>query len=79
MNTLVLNKKKYVVVEQKVYDKLVEKAASKTPSLRKLSLAEGKKAAYAFISLFQKKATLFINWCYENFNIVSDSKASYRF
>ena len=44
-----LNKKKYVVVEQKEYSKLIEKAASKEPSYRKLSLAEGKKLAYALI------------------------------
>ena len=49
MNTLVLNKKKYVVVEQEKYSKLVEKAATKTSSARKLSLLEGKKLAYALI------------------------------
>jgi hypothetical protein len=49
MNTLIMNKKKYVLVEQKAYDKLIEKAASKTPSLRKMSLAEAKKSAYALI------------------------------
>jgi len=49
MTTLVLNKKKYVVVEQKEYSRLIEKAAAKTPSARKLSLAEGKKLAYSLI------------------------------
>ena len=49
MNTLVLNKKKYVVVEQGEYDKLLQKAASKKPSARKLSLSEGKKLAYALV------------------------------
>lgn len=43
MNTLVINKKKYVVVEQSEYDKLLEKAATKRPVARKLSLGEGKK------------------------------------
>lgn len=46
MNTLVIDKKKYVVVEQKEYDRLLEKAASKKPVSRKLSLNEGKKLAY---------------------------------
>ncbi|MBI1769449.1 MAG: hypothetical protein HYR67_13865 [Bacteroidetes bacterium] len=46
---LVLNKKKYVVVEQKEYNRLIEKAAAKTPSARKLSLTEGKKLAYSLI------------------------------
>jgi hypothetical protein len=49
MNTIVLDKKKYVVVEQKEYNKLIKKAASKTASARKMSLAEGKKFAYALI------------------------------
>jgi hypothetical protein len=49
MNTLILDKKKYVVVAQKEYNKLLEKAASKTPSARKMSLSEAKKSAYALI------------------------------
>ena len=49
MNTLVLNKKKYVVVEQSEYDQLRQKAASKNPSARKLTLSEGKKVAYALV------------------------------
>lgn len=43
MNTLVINNKKYVVVEQKEYDRLLEKAASKRPVARKLSLDEGRR------------------------------------
>ncbi len=38
MNTLVIDRKKYVVVEQGQYDRLLEKAAAKKPSARKLSL-----------------------------------------
>jgi hypothetical protein len=49
MNTIVLNKKKYVVVEQKEYNKLIQRAAAKTVSARKMSLAEGKKLAYELI------------------------------
>jgi hypothetical protein len=49
VNTIVIDKKKYVVVAQKEYDKLIERAASKTPSARKMSLAETKKTAYALI------------------------------
>lgn len=49
MNTIILDKEKYVVVKKKEYDKLVERAASKTISARKMSLAEGKKLAYALI------------------------------
>jgi len=49
MNTLVLDKKKYVVVEQKEYNKLVKQAAAKTAPVKKMSLAEGKKLAYTLI------------------------------
>jgi hypothetical protein len=49
MDTVVLDKKKYVIVAQKEYDKLIEKAAAKGPSARKMSLAEAKKTAYALI------------------------------
>ncbi len=54
MNTLVINKKKYVVVEQTEYDRLLERAASKKPVARKLSLVEGKKLAYKFIDSWHK-------------------------
>jgi hypothetical protein len=55
MNTLVIDKKRYVVVEQGEYDKLVEKAAAKTPIARKLSLQEGKKLAYKLIDRWHKE------------------------
>lgn len=54
MNTLIIDKKKYVVVEQREYDKLLEKAASKKPAARKLSLDEGKKLAYKLIDHWHK-------------------------
>ena len=55
INTLVINKKKYVVVERSEYDKLLEKAASKRPIARKLSLVEGKKLAYKLIDNWHKE------------------------
>lgn len=55
MNTLFFNKKKYVVVEQKEYDRLLEKAASKRPVARKLSLDEGKKLAYKLIDSWHRE------------------------
>ncbi len=35
MNTIVLDRKKYVVVEQKEYNKLIEKAAAKNNFCKK--------------------------------------------
>ncbi|NBP70354.1 MAG: hypothetical protein EBU52_16635 [Cytophagia bacterium] len=49
MNTLVIDKKKYVVVGQREYEKLLEKAALKKNTARKLNLAEGKKLANKLI------------------------------
>jgi len=54
MNTLVIDRKKYVVVEQREYDRLLEKAAAKKPTARKLSLVEGKKLAYKLIDQWHK-------------------------
>lgn len=54
MNTLLIDKKKYVVVESKVYEALQVKAASKTPSVKKLSLQQGKKLAYKLIDQWAK-------------------------
>ncbi len=55
MNTIIIDKKKYVVVEQAEYNRLREKAAAKTPIARKLTLAEGKKLAYSLIDKWQKE------------------------
>ncbi|MCI0751400.1 MAG: hypothetical protein L0Y35_06145 [Flammeovirgaceae bacterium] len=54
MNTLVINKKKYVVVEQSEYNRLREQAAKKRIPARKLSLAEGKKLALSLIDKWHK-------------------------
>jgi hypothetical protein len=51
MNTLVIEGKKYVVVEQHEYDR---KAAAKRPVARKLTLGEGKKLAYKLIDQWHK-------------------------
>lgn len=55
MNTLVIDRKKYVVVGQREYEKLLEKAAAKRPSARKLSLGQGKKLAYELIEKWHKE------------------------
>ena len=55
MNTLVIDRKKYVVVGQREYEKLLEKAAVKKPAARKLSLTEGKKLAYKLIDRWHKE------------------------
>lgn len=49
MNTIVIEKKEYVVLPKKEYEKLLVKAASKTVPVRKRSLAAGKKLAYKLI------------------------------
>lgn len=55
MNTLIIDKKKYVVVGQREYEKLLEKAAIKKPAARKLTLTEGKKLAYKLIDKWHKE------------------------
>ncbi len=56
MNTLTIERKKYVVVPQEEYESLLKKAASKTTPVRKLSLKEGKKLAYKLIDKWAKKS-----------------------
>lgn len=55
MNTLVIDNKKYVLVAQREYERLLEKAASKKQTARKLSLVEGKKLAYKLIDKWHKE------------------------
>jgi hypothetical protein len=55
MNTLSIENKKYVLLANKEYETLVEKAASKIPSARKMSLKEGKKLAYKLIDKWVKE------------------------
>lgn len=42
MNTIMLNNKKYVIIEQEKFDELQLKAAQKTEPAKKLSLLKGK-------------------------------------
>lgn len=55
MGTLIIDKKKFVVLEQKEYDKLQLIAAQKTPPVKKLSLAAGKKLGYQLIDKWAKE------------------------
>jgi len=55
MNTLIIDKKKYVLVKQSDYNKLLETAVSKKPLARKLSLLQGKKLAYSLIDKWHKE------------------------
>lgn len=55
MTTVKIDKKEYVIVPKSEYEKLLLKAASKTPSSRKLSLAQGKKYAYQLIDKWAKE------------------------
>lgn len=54
METITLSNKKYVVVEQKKFEKLQTLAAQKMPSQKKLSLIEGRKNAYKLIEKWAK-------------------------
>ena len=55
MDTLSIENKKYVLLANKEYEALIEKAAAKTPSARKMSLKEGKKMAYKLIDKWAKE------------------------
>jgi hypothetical protein len=54
MGILTINKKKFVVIEQKEFDKLQLLAAQKTAPAKKLSLAAGKKHAHKLIDKWAK-------------------------
>ncbi len=54
MGTLTINKKKFIVLEQKEYDKLQLLAAKKSTPVKKLSLSAGKKHAYKLIDKWAK-------------------------
>lgn len=55
MATLTIDKKKYVVIEQKEFEKLQLLAAQKTSLVKKLSLAEGKKFSFKLIDKWAKE------------------------
>lgn len=52
INTIVLGKKTYVVIEQKEFEELQLKAVQKTEPVKKLSLLRGKQHAYKLIERF---------------------------
>ncbi|MBL0144507.1 MAG: hypothetical protein IPP48_00750 [Chitinophagaceae bacterium] len=54
MNTLLIDKKKYVLLKAKDYEALQVKAASKTAPVKKLTLQQGKKLAYKLIDQWAK-------------------------
>jgi hypothetical protein len=49
METLIVNKKKFVIIEQKDFDNIQLLAAQKSKPVKKVSLAAGKKHAYRLI------------------------------
>jgi len=54
MDTLTIDKKKFVVIEQEEYNKLQLLAAQKTVPVKKMTLAVGKKHAYKLIEKWAK-------------------------
>jgi hypothetical protein len=55
MNKLVIDNKKYVVIEEKEFEQLQENAARKMEPIKKLSLSQGKKHAYKLIDKWSKE------------------------
>lgn len=55
MTQIIIDKKKYILVAEKEYNALKEKAALKTRPQKKLSLAAGKKHAYKLIEKWAKE------------------------
>lgn len=54
MGTLFINNTKFVVIEQKEFDKIQLAAAQKTPPVKKLSLAAGRKRAHKLVDKWSK-------------------------
>lgn len=54
MGTLTIDNKKFVVIEQKKFDKIQLLAAQKSAPAKKLSLAVGKRHAYKLIDTWAK-------------------------
>ena len=55
METIVLDKKKYVVIEEKEFQKIQLLAAQKTPPVKKMTLAQGRKHAHKLIAKWAKE------------------------
>lgn len=56
MGTLTIDNKKFVVIEQKKFDKIQLLATQKSSPVKKLTLAAGKKHAYKLIDTWQKES-----------------------
>lgn len=59
MNTIILDKKKYVVIEQEKFEDLQLEAARKTEPVKKLSLTKGKQHAYKLIDKWAKEKKVY--------------------
>jgi hypothetical protein len=55
METLTLNKKKFVIIEKNEFEKIQLKAAQKTPGVKKLSLNAGRKHSLKLIEKWAKE------------------------
>ncbi len=55
MDTITIDRKEYVVLAKKDYEQLLIKASAKTETVRKRSLADGKKLAYKLIDKWAKE------------------------
>jgi hypothetical protein len=55
MGTLIIDKKKFIVIEQKEFEKIQLLAAKKTAPAKKLSLTAGKKHALKLIDKWASK------------------------
>ncbi len=55
MQTITLDKKKFVIIEEKQFEKIQLQAAQKAKSSKKLTLAEGKQYAYDLIDKWAKE------------------------
>ena len=55
METVTINKTKFVVIEQKNFDKIQLAAAQKTPPVKKLSIAAARKHAFKLIDKWAKE------------------------
>ncbi|MEO9004473.1 MAG: hypothetical protein ABI288_07040 [Ginsengibacter sp.] len=55
IETLTLNETKFVVIEQKEFEKILLKTAQKTPAIKKLSLNTGRKYALKLIDKWAKE------------------------
>lgn len=53
-NTVIIDRKQYVLLPQKKYDELLLKAARKSVPSKKMTLAQGKKIAYKLIDQWAK-------------------------